>query len=219
MSLHTDKNLAAFLDPLAYTVHCVYPGQHPNVSTVKRYTYVTNIPGIMPGDTVIVPNSAITDHMQDLRALVEAAEKVAADGDYRNSDLLMPRERRVSVPVRPDNHIAGTDPIGKLCMVVAVDKEVTIAPGHSTEFKWLVGKLDLSYYLQLLNRNDHVVAETQKAWRTQATRHFRDNVLDAIDPEARARIQSAFGINNDAPAAIAASNAPQDPASGAQPCC
>lgn len=156
-----DKNLAAFLDENAYTVKVKFPtGQG------KSYTYVTNIPGLMVGQLVLVP------------ALTTAA---VADFSHLEDDDDLPE---VGVDFR----------IG-VATVVEVHSSVEIQPNADTKYGWVAGLVDLGPYYDLLQRNKEITKVAHAAYQVNIRRSFAQQILAGMDPDSQARLSNLIGSN------------------------
>ncbi len=156
-----DKNLAAFLDENAYTVKVKFPtGQG------KHYTYVTNIPGLMVGQLVLVPavlNAAVADFagMADSETLPEIGV------DYR---------------------------IG-VATIVEVHTNVEIQPNADIQYGWVAGVVSLEAYYDLLKRNKEITRVAHAAYQVNIRRSFAQQILAGMDPDSQARLSNLIGSN------------------------
>lgn len=175
-----DKNLAAFLDPAAFTVSVVYQGRPAEVEE-NAYKYVCNIEGVKVGDLVIVPtsNKAYGNNSRPIRHLVRRStgEVVMPGPEIEDiTDCLTVIDSRLSIAT-----------------VKSVDRQVDIEPGSSIAFSWVAGILDLAAYVELLERNKKIEAATTDAYKRSLRRSFADRILSDMEGEERTKVLALFG--------------------------
>jgi hypothetical protein len=163
-----DKNIAAFVDTNAFTVGVRY--QH---SAGDSYNYITNDHTIKVGDWVIVPtkdrdynsgSSATkrTPVMRPAAVNMQNLEDITAD----MSTIIM--EDRLSV-----------------AQVVQIDDAVEIEPDAGIEYKWVVQKLDLEPYFQLLDRNKKLVSTVADAYKKNLRKSFAERIMSELADDER----------------------------------
>lgn len=74
--------------------------------------------------------------------------------------------------------------------VHSVDDDLKIEPNSSTKYKWIMGKIDMSYFLENEKKNEEVEEVIKNAYRSNLKRSFANQVLAGLDDEARARVLS-----------------------------
>lgn len=80
-----------------------------------------------------------------------------------------------------------------LVPVVRVDDFLNIPPGSATKFKYLVGKVDMDGYSEMLDQNQQIEQAMSKQYNKAMRASYRERVMESLDPEALALIQQAIG--------------------------
>lgn len=171
-----DKNIAAFLDDKAYTLAVRFQREDPGSEGVirKEYHYVTNIPGIQVGDWIVVPTSVGSQR------IILPTELASIDDVLASS----PAESMKS-------HVH----TGQLAVVRVSEVHTTceIAPNDNKQYKWVVGRVDLTGYAKLMARNDQITAATTKAYRKSMQRSFADRILGDMDQADKDGLMKLLG--------------------------
>lgn len=96
-------------------------------------------------------------------------------------------------PVKVGDHVV-VDTAGelKLVPVTRVDEFLDIPPQSSTKFKYVVAKVDMDAYTQLLEQNQAIEKEMNKQYSKSMRRSYRERVLENLDGESLKRIQAAL---------------------------
>jgi hypothetical protein len=164
-----DKNLVAFLDPTAYTIEVKF------ARSGKHYMYVANAShgALDAGDLVIVPVGAVdtASHMRDLSAMVHGA----LEQDPR----------------------AFMAPEFKVVEVVAVHDTVSISPDSDTEYKWIVGRMDLRPWYALMQRNEQLRTMAEDAYKRNLRKAFAERVLGELDSTTAGKMQALLAPNKE----------------------
>jgi hypothetical protein len=170
-----DKNISAFLDTEAFTIAVRY--QHSDSS--DAYTYVTNDASIKVGDWVAVPtknrdytNGPVTKRTPVMRPV---QGKMMSIDDVINceANTTFIMEDRISV-----------------AQVVSIDDGVDIEPDSSIEFKWVIQKLNLTPYFQLLDRNKQLQATVADAYKRNLRKSFAERILGELDDGPRLKLSN-----------------------------
>lgn len=162
-----DKNIAAFLDTTAYTVSVVFSLN----KNAKAYTYVCNIPGIRPGDWVVVDAPDF---------------ETSAAGIQKNSGV--PPE--FQAPANPNVAIASSvfKGIPKLVLVVRTDPDVAIMPDADKEHGWVVATLDMTAYRETLARNSQINGLVADAYKVAMRKSFSERILGDMPADSKAKL-------------------------------
>jgi hypothetical protein len=169
-----DKNIAAFLDAKAYTISVVF--QHDSdvvLSGQKEYTYVTNIPGIKVGDWVIVPTSVGTQNIMLPTDLADIDDVLGSVATSMKTHVLRGRLNAVRV--------------------THVDTTVDLAPNDTKAYGWVIAKIDLLAYSQLMDRNSQITAATTAAYRKSMQRSFAERILGDMDQADKDGLMKLLG--------------------------
>lgn len=171
-----DKNIAAFLDDKAYTLAVRFQREDSGTAGTipKEYHYVTNIPGIQVGDWIVVPTSV-------------GSQRIVLPTELASIDEVL-----ASSPVESmKSHIH----TGQLAVVRVSEVHTTceIAPNDTKQYKWVVGKVDLTGYAKLMARNDQITAATTKAYRKSMQRSFADRILGDMDQADKDGLMKLLG--------------------------
>lgn len=190
-----EKNIAAFLDKSAYTVTVVYQFSNSNGQAPKRlsaiddasdepsgYDYITNIPGIQPGDFVIVPTTpergyqdvkrvAVPTELQELISATDANESIVdlSAQTYEFADRL------------------------SVARVIRVHKDVTAEPNSDIKYKWVISRVDLLHYAKTMLRNAKLEATIQEAYKKSMRRSFADRILAELGADEQGEIKKLLG--------------------------
>lgn len=191
----TEKNIAAFLDKSAYTVTVVYQFVTPAGAPVKAspaiddvldgpsgYDYITNIPGIQPGDFVIVPTKPERGYQDVKRIAVptELQELISATGaDNAVCDM--------------SNHIYEFADRLSVARVIRVHKDVTAEPNSDIKYKWVISRVDLLHYAKTMLRNAKLEATIQDAYKKSMRRSFADRILAELGADEQGEIKKLLG--------------------------
>lgn len=209
-----DKNLPALLDEQAYTVVCNY-----NRSKTP-YTFVTNLrPLLQVGETVLVQEAASYGNAKEKQAqpqqspiseaVYEGARKMITtlEREYRHStftDLTAYLHyREVADQYNAAKQLLSQASMGAAELaeqqiaigfvavrVVEVHDRVRIEPGSDIMFKWVAGRVDPDYYMQLMARNQQIVDAYADAYTKNMRRSFATQVLGELDPSAANNIKA-----------------------------
>lgn len=160
-----DKNIAAFLDDKAYTIQVCFHVPNSDLHVAgKPYTYVTNIPNLVPGDLVIVATAT------SQRKYVLPMRMMSIDEALKEDSATDGLKSHV---ITGDIHVV---------QVVAVDSGVDLAPNASKTYGWVISKVDLAAYAELMVRNSKLTDAVTKAYRKSLKRSFADRILADLDP-------------------------------------
>ena len=169
-----DKNIAAFLDTKAYTISVVFQRDSDGgLQGQKEYTYVTNIPGINAGDWVIVPTSV-------------GSQSIMLPTDLADIDDVL---GSVATSMKAHVHRGQL----QVVRVTHVDSTVDLAPNDTKACSWVVGKIDLLAYAQLMDRNTQITAATTAAYRKSMQRSFADRILGDMDQADKDGLMKLLG--------------------------
>ena len=162
-----DKNLVAFLDEQAYTIDVQF------TATGKLYKYVTNLPAIELGSFVIIPVgevelAAIAAAANTRRALAIAHNEVLDAFGVEVDPTLVPS------PTLSSNHI-------KIAQVVGVHDGVKIEPNEGVQYKWVIAKVDFTYFFELSNRNSELQRLTEDAYKRNLRKSFAERIMGELD--------------------------------------
>ena len=160
-----DKNIAAFLDTTAYTVHVVFSTS----KAPKAYTYICNIPGVKAGDWVVVD-------APDYDASIQAREAG------------IPHEW--TVPKAPNAMSTVLRGIPKLVLVVGVDPDVSIAPDSDKEYGWVIATLDMTAYRETLARNSQINGLVADAYKAAMRKSFAERILGDMSTDNKDKLLS-----------------------------
>lgn len=166
-----DKNLAAFLDPTAYTVEVEYFSSK-NSAEVRHYLFVTNIPGIKKGDLVIV-NSRVSTRATPIRREVDSSIQ-------HMDDILIPDVEEVT-------RFFGSMDVVK---VVDVHASVDIEPNDPKTYSWVVQKVDMAAWTATQERNARLVSLTQEAYKRNLRKSYAERILGDLSDEERSKLQA-----------------------------
>lgn len=166
-----DKNLAAFLDPAAYTIAVNFQKTDGSFAG-KDYHYVTNIPNLKVGDWVVVNTNVggstiplnVPVDMQD----VEDVLKLPADYLVLYGMLNVVR-------------------------VTEVHTEVAIQPASDKEYRWVIAKVELEQFVATAQRNKQITALATAAYTRNLRRSFADRIMGDMSLEDRAQLQNLLG--------------------------
>jgi hypothetical protein len=168
-----DKNIAAFLDTHAYTISVTFQRDIESGTAQKEYIYVTNIPGIKVGDWIVVPTGVGNQN-------IVLPTDLASVEDVMNA-------RATSMKTHVHR--------GKLEVVRVdrVDNTVDLAPNSGTETRWVIAKVDLLAYSQLMDRNGQITAATTRAYRKSMQRSFAERILGDMDQADKDGLMKLLG--------------------------
>lgn len=170
-----DKNIAAFLDDKAYTIQVCFPVSGDAYAAGKPYTYVTNIPGLVPGNLVIVTTAT-------------SQKKYVLPVQMMDIDEVL-KEDAVSDGLK--SHVITGDI--QVVQVVSVDSGVDLAPNDSKAYGWVISKVDLAAYGQLMARNSKLTDAVTKAYRKSLKRSFADRILADMDSDDKDNLLKLLG--------------------------
>lgn len=161
-----DKNLVAFLDEQAYTVDVQF------TATGKLYKYVTNLPAIEPGSFVIIPVgeielTSIAASENTRRALAMAHNEVLDAFGVEVDPTLVPS------PIVSSNHV-------KIAQVVGVHDGVKIEPNESVQYKWVIARVDFTYFTDLCKRNSELQKLTEDAYKRNLRKSFAERIMGEL---------------------------------------
>ena len=168
-----DKNIAAFLDTKAYTISATFQRENDSGTAQKEYVYVTNTPGIKVGDWVVVPTSV-------------GSQNIVFPTDLASVEDVM---NATATSLKTHVHRGQL----QVVRVTGVDTAVEIAPNDSKLYAWVVSKVDLLAYSQLVDRNSQIAAETTKAYRKSMQRSFADRILGDMDQADKDGLMKLLG--------------------------
>ena len=162
-----DKNLVAFLDEQAYTIDVQF------TATGKLYKYVTNLPGIELGSFVIIPVGEV-----ELSA-------IAAADNTRLARAITHKEVLDAFDVDPDPTLVPSPTFSsssiKVAQVVGVHDGVKIEPNETTQYKWVIAKVDFTYYTDLCSRNSELQRLTEDAYKRNLRKSFAERIMGELD--------------------------------------
>lgn len=169
MSIATDPNLAALLDETAYTVDVMYQSNN-GAAAAKPYTFVTNIPGIRRGDFLLVEGNSpiIAIYRNDMPTVAELEQEAEDSAPFT-----------MSLP--------------NLVRCTAVHEGVCIEPGSSIRYKWIVAKLDFSYYQELIERNRTLTATVAESYKRAARKGVREQLLSLLPTDEQVKLKGLLG--------------------------
>ena len=78
----------------------------------------------------------------------------------------------------------------KVVLVEEVDDDLLIEPNDTTAYKWIVAKVDLSYYQKLINRNEEITYIVASAYKKNLRQQFQGLLLAGTDSKVQERLQS-----------------------------
>lgn len=156
-----DKNIAAFLDESAYTVHVQFQG-----TKAKEYTYVTNVAGFKAGDLVVVPvrvrdihsrlviagDVLLSDHQDEFDISLKVGRITKVDDAVEiepNSDI---EYAWVIDKVDLDSYIATLERNKKLMSVAANAYKKRMRKSFATQILGEMGDDERAQVAQLLHR-------------------------------------------------------------------
>lgn len=168
-----DKNLAAFLDPTAYTVEVEYfSSASKNLAEVRHYLFVTNIPGLKVGDLVVV-NSRTSTRATPIRREIDSTIR---DMD----DILIPDVEEVT-------RFFGSMDVVK---IVDVHASVDIEPNDPKTYSWVVQKVDMTAWTATQERNACLVSLAQEAYKRNLRKSYAERILGDLSDEERSKLQA-----------------------------
>lgn len=170
-----EKNIAALLDTSAYTVTVMF--KQATNTPPKECTYICNIPGVKPGDWVVVDAPDGDDYMK-------------AYGGGR---------QMVDIEDAIDTAAVVFMGMPKTVIVTQVDTEVTIEPNSPTTFKWVVARVDLTAYKKTMQRNSQVTTLVADAYKKSMRKSFAERILGDLETAAQLRLSNL--LNAPKPAA------------------
>lgn len=161
-----DKNLVAFLDEQAYTIDVQF------IATGKLYKYVTNLPAIELGSFVIIPVgevelAAIAAAANTRRALAIAHNEVLDAFGVDVDPTLVPS------PTFSSSNI-------KVAQVVGVHDGVKIEPNETIQYKWVIAKVDFTYFTDLCKRNSELQKLTEDAYKRNLRKSFAERIMGEL---------------------------------------
>jgi hypothetical protein len=78
----------------------------------------------------------------------------------------------------------------KVGFVNSVHDDLRIEPDSSIRYKWVMGKIDLTYFLENEKKNEEIDELIKTAYRGNMKRSFAQQVLAGLDDDARQRVLS-----------------------------
>lgn len=78
----------------------------------------------------------------------------------------------------------------KVVLVEEVDNDLLIEPNDTTAYKWIVAKIDLSYYQKLVSRNEEITYIVASAYKKNLRQQFQGLLLAGTDSKVQERLQS-----------------------------
>ena len=171
-----DKNLVAFLDEQAYTIDVQF------TVTGKLYKYVTNLPGIELGSFVIIPIgeielASIAAAENTRRALAIAHNEVLDAFGVDVDPTLVPS------PIFSANNV-------KIAQVVGVHDGVKIEPNESSQYKWVIAKVDFTYFSELCKRNSELQRLTEDAYKRNLRKSFAERIMGELGSDEVEKIKA-----------------------------
>jgi len=88
-----------------------------------------------------------------------------------------------------------------LAFVVQVDDECEIEPDDSTEYKWVIAKIDMAPYEANLRRNAEIVSLLGKAKKSNMRKVFRSLAIESLGDKAGALLGLAAPASTSVPEA------------------
>lgn len=210
-----DKNLPALLDEQAYTVVCNY-----NRSKTPYTFVTNLRPLLQVGETVLVQEAASYGSAKEKQlpqaqqspisdAVFEGARKVIKDLEWEfrkstfadfipflhyrcmydeyNAAKQLLSQANMGAAEQAEQQVA----IGFVAVrVVEVHDRVRIEPGSDIMYKWVAGRVDPDYYMQLMARNQQIVDAYADAYTKNMRRSFATQVLGELDPSAANNIKA-----------------------------
>ena len=161
-----DKNLVAFLDEQAYTIDVQF------TSAGKLYKYVTNLPGIELGSFVIIPVGEV-----ELAAIAAADNTRRALAIARN-EVLDAFGVDVDPTLVPSPTISSSSI--KVAQVVGVHDGVKIEPNETIQYKWVIAKVDFTYFTDLCKRNYELQKLTEDAYKRNLRKSFAERIMGEL---------------------------------------
>lgn len=172
-----EKNIAALLDSMAFTIHVAY--QHG--SDTETYTYVCNLPEISAGDFVVVPTKVrnttkyrVSDE-QDMEGYVMKGNAKISAELYAGAERLLQNQRLT------------------IAKVVSIDETVELQPDDAIEYAWVIQKVDLSVYQALLTRNKQITDAVQEAYKRNIRKSFAERVLGELPDADKSSLLKLLG--------------------------
>jgi hypothetical protein len=165
-----EKNIAAMLDTMAFTIGGVY--QHSSGETAD--TYVCNLPEISTGDFVVVPTKLRVDKNAQMYA--------------------MPCDERITPQLRKDAaRMIESGSRLSIARVVRIDQNVDIEPNDEIEYSWVISKVDLTKYSDLIERNKQITDAVQDAYKRNLRKSFAERVLGELPQEDQQNLLKLLG--------------------------
>lgn len=173
----------------------------PDDSTYDKYDYLTVALDPLPEPTPKKGNSIMD---KNLAALLRADAKtltVRFMVDFENGTRKSKPYTYVShLPLtKGDGVVVDVNGRTVVAIVETIDDEVKIEPGCDTEYKWVIGKIDMAAHEANEKRNAEIVAEAAVIVRENMRKSFASQVLGAASPEQRDKLLQLTG--NATPAA------------------
>lgn len=161
-----DKNLVAFLDEQAYTIDVQF------TPTGKLYKYVTNIPDIKLGTFVIIPVGEI-ELLRILNSRNTRRTRASAHKEVLDAFGVEVDPTLVLSPTFPCNNV-------KIVQVVGVHDRVKIEPNESIQYKWVIAKVDFTYFVDLCKRNSELQRLTEDAYKRNPRKSVAERIMGEL---------------------------------------
>lgn len=161
-----DKNIVALLDEKAITASVVFPNSRQPSMQGKQYKYVYAFQETEPlhaGSWVIVPSLfKLNNSPIDIENINEEADIL--DAQYTMS----------------------------IARVAEVHNNVMIEPNEDLIYKWIVTRLNLDMYHDLMKRNAQLQQTIAESYKKNVRSSFKQQILGALPPEEAQQIQALF---------------------------
>jgi hypothetical protein len=77
----------------------------------------------------------------------------------------------------------------KLATVIEVHDDVTIEPNSNISYKWVVARVDLSYYEALVAKNKTITDAVAEAYKANLRRSFAQQILSGMPEDQRLALE------------------------------
>jgi len=80
--------------------------------------------------------------------------------------------------------------VPKVVLVTSVHEELAIEPNETTQYKWIVGKVDMESYMQEQRKNRDLSQLLAISYKANMKQQFRQAILGSVDDVTVKRISS-----------------------------
>lgn len=86
-------------------------------------------------------------------------------------------------------------PVLSICIptaavVTTVDEDLNIDPNCNTEFRYVMGKLDKTYYEDLIQKNKEITDIVRESYKARVRTGFREMLLGSVDSKTKKALLS-----------------------------